>query len=148
MKTCVLPLRRRNGFEWRMRSRSCWNGVRSRHSSSSRRRPRVSYERTASDESHRSSCSRTCASKAPATVPATSATRFRLDDDRDGSAVRAPRRAGHVGRALRAKKTDDGGDLLRLGQAPERPPFADRLEYVYTRVISASRLLVREAAFV
>ena len=51
MKTWVFPFSRRNGFEWRMRSRSRWNGVRSRHSSSSRSRPRVSYERTASGES-------------------------------------------------------------------------------------------------
>ena len=29
MKTCVLPFSRRNGFEWRIRSRSRWNGVRS-----------------------------------------------------------------------------------------------------------------------
>ena len=28
MKTCVLPFRRRNGFEWTIRSRSRWNGVR------------------------------------------------------------------------------------------------------------------------
>ena len=51
MKTCVLPFRRRNGFECRIRSRSRWNGVRTPHSSSGRARPRVSYERTASGES-------------------------------------------------------------------------------------------------
>ena len=46
MKTCVFPFSRRNGFEWRMRSRSRWNGVRTPHGSSARSRPRVSYERT------------------------------------------------------------------------------------------------------
>ena len=37
MKTWVLPFRRRNGFEWTMRSRSRWKGVRSEHSSGSGR---------------------------------------------------------------------------------------------------------------
>jgi hypothetical protein len=32
-KTCVFSRRRRNAFEWTMRSRSRWNGVRRRHSS-------------------------------------------------------------------------------------------------------------------
>ena len=50
MKTCVFPFSRRNGFEWTMRSRSRWNGVRTPHASSSRARPRVSYERTANGE--------------------------------------------------------------------------------------------------
>src|SRR4051812_3948490 len=72
MKTCVLPLSRRNAFECRMRSRSRWKGVRRRHSSSARARPAVSYERTASGESHASSCSRIRASKASATRPASS----------------------------------------------------------------------------
>src|SRR5215218_2913415 len=72
MKTCVLPFRRRNAFEWRMRSRSRWNGVRRRQSSSARLRPAVSYERTARAESHASSCSRMRASKASATRPASS----------------------------------------------------------------------------
>src|SRR6266542_4252011 len=51
MKTCVFPLRRRNGFEWTIRSRSRWKGVRTADSTSGCRRPRVSYERTASGES-------------------------------------------------------------------------------------------------
>src|SRR4051794_31240105 len=148
MNTWVLPFSRRNGFECRMRSRSRWNGVRSRQSPSSRSRPPVSYERTASGESHCCSCARTCASKAPATFPASSGMRFRLDDDRDGSAVGAPRGTGHVGRPLGAQKTDNGSDLLGLGEAPERPAFPDRLYYFYTRVIRARRLLVRETAFV
>src|SRR5258708_28130061 len=50
----------------------------------------------------------------------------RLEDDRDGSPVRAPRRSGHVTRAWRAEKRDDGGDLLRLGETAERPARADR----------------------
>src|SRR6476659_3617896 len=55
-----------------MRSRSRWNGVRRRHSSSGASRPRVSYERTASGESHCSSCSRTASAKPSATCPAIS----------------------------------------------------------------------------
>src|SRR5947209_7791289 len=39
MKTCVLPFKRRNGFDWRMRLGAGWNGVRTRHSSSSRAGP-------------------------------------------------------------------------------------------------------------
>ena len=42
MKTCVLPFSRRNGFEWTIRSRSRWNGVRTRHSSSARAAGRAS----------------------------------------------------------------------------------------------------------
>src|SRR5918998_2203132 len=74
MKTCVLPFSRRNGFECTIRSRSRWNGVRTRHSASGAERPRVSYERTASGESDRSSCSRTRSAKASATLPASSGT--------------------------------------------------------------------------
>src|SRR3954454_18083021 len=69
-KTCVLCRRRRKAFEWTIRSRSRWNGVRRRHSSSEASRPRVSYERTASGESHCSSCSRTESAKPTATCPA------------------------------------------------------------------------------
>src|SRR3954451_4754976 len=68
-KTCVLCRSRRKALEWTMRSRSRWNGVRRRHSSSTASRPRVSYERTASDESHCSSCSRTASAKPCATCP-------------------------------------------------------------------------------
>ena len=71
-KTCVLWRRRRNALEWTIRSRSRWNGVRRRHSSSGASRPRVSYERTASGESHCSSCSRTASAKPSATCPAIS----------------------------------------------------------------------------
>src|SRR3954451_10670174 len=71
-KTCVLWRSRRNAFEWTIRSRSRWNGVRKRHSSSGASRPRVSYERTASGESHCSSCSRTASAKPSATCPAIS----------------------------------------------------------------------------
>src|SRR2546430_5899317 len=74
MKTWVLCLRRRNDFEWTIRSRSRWNGVRRRQSSSDCCRPRVSYERTASGESQASSCSRIRAAKASATLPASSGT--------------------------------------------------------------------------
>ena len=63
MKTWVFPFSRRNGFEWTIRSRSRWNGVRTPHGSSGRRRPLVSYERTASGDSHASSRSRTRSSK-------------------------------------------------------------------------------------
>src|SRR5690348_3003881 len=51
MNTCVLCLRRRNDFEWTMRSRSRWNGVRSGESGSGRARL-AGYERVASGESH------------------------------------------------------------------------------------------------
>src|SRR5437764_1990220 len=83
MKTWVLPFSRRNGFEWTIRSRSRWNGVRTPHSSSGRSRPRVSYERTASGDSHRSSRSRSSISKASTTLPAIS-----------GIEVQTTRRAG------------------------------------------------------
>ena len=53
MKTCVFPFSRRNGFEWTMRSRSRWNGVRTVHSSSGSARPRVSNERTAKGDRRR-----------------------------------------------------------------------------------------------
>ena len=36
MNTCVLPFRRRNAFEWTIRSRSRWKGVRTAHSGSGR----------------------------------------------------------------------------------------------------------------
>ena len=68
MNTCVLPFRRRNGFEWTIRSRSRWNGVRTGESSSGRSRPRVSYERTASGESQPSSSSRMRAANVSAMV--------------------------------------------------------------------------------
>src|SRR5919201_3904863 len=147
MKTCVLPFSRRKGFEWRMRSRSRWNGVRRRQSSSSRRRPRVSYERTASGESQRSSCSRTWLAKASATVPATFGIELRLDDDRDGPSVRAPGGTCHVRGTLRAQKTDDGRDLRRLREAAEWPSRPDRLQDLFARLGGVRRLLVGEAAF-
>ena len=71
-------------------------------------RPRVSYERTASGESERSSCSRDARSKASATVVLRQRSRHErpsrsrrsaLDDDRDGAAVGAPGGAGDVARA-------------------------------------------------
>src|SRR5919109_2140282 len=145
MKTWVLPLSRRKAFECKIRSRSRWNGVRRRQSSSSRRRPRVSYECTASGDSQRSSCSRTRVAKASATVPARFGIESRLDDDRDGSAVGAPRRTRHVRSTLGAQKADDSGDLLRLGEAAERAARADTREYLLTRVIGASGLLVGKA---
>src|SRR5205823_760600 len=48
MKTCVLCFSRRNAFEWTIRSRSRWNGVRSGESSSGWAR-RAGYERDAGD---------------------------------------------------------------------------------------------------
>src|SRR6266446_2870329 len=125
MKTCVLPFSRRNGFEWRIRSRSRWNGVRRRQSSSERSLPRVSYERTARGDNQRSSCSRTWSSNASATLPANSVIDVRLDDDRDGSAVCAPSGACHVGGALRAEKSDHGGDLYGLAQPAQRAPCSN-----------------------
>src|SRR3989442_15967195 len=129
MKTCVLPFSRRNGLEWTMRSRSRWNGVRSGHGSSSRTRPRVSYERTASEESARSSCSRTRVSKASATRPASSGMRPSLEDDRDSAAARAPPGSRHVTGTVRAQKDDHRGDLLGPGEPSERPSRAHLLQH-------------------
>ena len=64
MKTCVLPFSRRNGFEWTMRSRSRWNGVRTLDSSSGRSRPFVSSERTASGDRLSSSSRIRCSNAA------------------------------------------------------------------------------------
>src|SRR5215211_3244632 len=50
MKTCVLCFSRRNAFEWTIRSRSRWNGVRSDESSSATAR-RAGYERAARGDS-------------------------------------------------------------------------------------------------
>jgi hypothetical protein len=73
MKTCVFPFSRRNGFEWTIRSRSRWNGVRTLHGSSGRARPRVSYdERTATGYSVASSSALTRSANDSATRPATS----------------------------------------------------------------------------
>src|SRR6188508_2558479 len=130
MKTCVLCFSRRNDFEWTMRSRSRWKGVRRPHSSSSAARPRVSYERTASGESQVSSCSRIRASNASAILPATSGIEVTLDDDGDSSAVRAPGRSGHIAGTVRAQEDDHRGDLLRLGEAPERPALPHAFENV------------------
>ena len=67
--------------------------------------PRVSYERTASGEA---SALFLLAQPAPRTHPRlflpVQASRSRLDDDRDGSAVRAPGGTCHVGSTLRAQK--------------------------------------------
>src|SRR5215216_5584682 len=49
MNTCVLCLSRRNAFEWTIRSRSRWNGVRWSESGSSRTR-RAGYDGVASGE--------------------------------------------------------------------------------------------------
>src|SRR3954469_8877058 len=51
MNTWVLCLSRRKAFEWTMRSRSRWNGVRSGESGSETTL-RAGYERVASGESH------------------------------------------------------------------------------------------------
>src|SRR5918999_2785063 len=61
MNTCVLCLRRLNAFEWTMRSRSRWNGVRWSESGSGSSRS-AGYEREASGESC-SSCRSTRARK-------------------------------------------------------------------------------------
>src|SRR4051794_23762939 len=159
MKTCVLWRSRRNAFEWTIRSRSRWNGVRTLHSGSSGcARPRVSYERTASGESQCSSCSRMRASNASATLPAISgitSQRSRcagrrkpafLDDDRHGPAVRAPRGAGHVARLLRTEEHDHRGDLRGLGEPAERPSGADRLQHLVARLPGLRHVLVGETA--
>src|SRR6185312_7596958 len=146
MKTWVLCLSRRNDFECTMRSRSRWKGVRNPHSSSSAARPRVSYERTASGESQVSSCSRIRASNASAILPASSGMKPRLDDDGDGSAVRTPRRSGHIGGAVRAQKDDHRRDFLRLGEAPERPAFPDAFEDLFAALPRSLGTLVGKAS--
>src|SRR6266496_4754997 len=141
MKTWVLPFNRRNGFEWTIRSRSRWKGVRTPHSSSARGRPRVSYERTASGESQRSSCSRTRASKASATLPAISGIRPSLDDDRDSASVHAPGGARHETGKVRAQEGDHRCDLLRLRKPAQRSAGGDAGEHLV-----AVALLVGEPA--
>ena len=124
-----------------MRSRSRWNGVRRRHSSSSAcARPRVSYERTASgrepallllaDRAPRTAVRTRHAAPGRASAHASPrrASADRLDDDGDVPAVRAPRASRHVAGAVRAQEDDHGGDLLRLGQPPERPALADAVQ--------------------
>src|SRR5262249_53312168 len=143
MKTWVLPFRRRNGFEWTMRSRSRWNGVRTEHSSSRSMRPRVSYERTASGERACTSSPRMRAANPSATLPASSCTPTRLDDDRDGAAVGTPRSPGHVARALGEEEHDHGGDLLGLREPPERSSGAHPREHLVPVA-----LLVGEATLV
>src|SRR5262245_37392123 len=124
MKTCVFPFSRRKGFEWTIRSRSRWNGVRTRHGSSSRSRPSVSYERTARGESVDSSSARTRSANVSATLPATSiapaywpsrsvpAPPGRPSEGAGLASVDDHGRADHPGRALRDEERDDVGDLV------------------------------------
>src|SRR5581483_6290832 len=58
-----------------------------------------------------------------------------LDDDRDGAAVAAPRRAGDVARTFGAEKDDHGGDFMRFGEPPERPSGADLREHLLARAL-------------
>ena len=51
-----------------------------------------------------------------------------LDDHLDRPAVDAPGRAGDVGGALRAQEDDRRGDLVDLGEPPDRPAGARLLE--------------------
>src|SRR6187551_78708 len=146
MKTCVLCFRRRNDFEWTMRSRSRWKGVRRPHSSSWIARPRVSYERTATGESEDSSCSRIRASNASATLPASSGMEPRLDDDRDGSAVSAPGGSGDIAGAIRAQEDDHGRDLLGVREAAERPALANAFENLLAALAGPLCALVGQAA--
>src|SRR3954452_707397 len=57
MNTCVLCLGRRNAFEWTIRSRSRWNGVRTGESCSGIARS-AGYERVARGD--RRACSKAC----------------------------------------------------------------------------------------
>ena len=133
MKTCVLPFSRRNAFEWTIRSRSRWNGVRSRHSSSGgaarasvrangeRRQPLLLVLANARLEG--------VGNPSGELRHASSA----LDDDRDGAAVRAPGGAGDVRRPGRAEEDDHGCDLLGLGEPAERTTRADGREHLVAR---------------
>src|SRR5215216_3141131 len=148
MKTCVLCFSRRKAFEWTIRSRSRWKGVRSRHSSSSSyARPRVSYERTASGDSQVSSCSRTRASNSSATRPARSGIFSpTLENDRDGPAVNAPRGSGDVVGAVRAQKDDHRRDFLGLSEPPQWTALAHVDEHLVAAFSRSPGGLVCEAA--
>src|SRR5437868_4263952 len=52
------------------------------------------------------------------------------NDDRNRSAVRTPSRPRDVPGPVRAEKGDDGGDLFRLREAPERPSLAYGLQHL------------------
>ena len=70
MNTWVLPFSRRNDLQCTIRSRSRWNGVRSGQiSPSACSLPRVSYERTASGDSHSLSIAATRDANSSATGP-------------------------------------------------------------------------------
>ena len=142
-KTCVLCRSRRNAFEWTMRSRSRWNGVRSRHSSSACVAPAVLVR---PDGERRQPALLVLAHELRERIRHTSRELRlrhppRLNDDRDGPTVRAPGRAGDVRRARRAQEGDHRGDLLGLGEPAERPSRADLREHLV-----AVALLVGEAA--
>jgi hypothetical protein len=64
------------------------------------------------------------------------------DNDRDSSAVRAPRRAGDVGGAFRTEEDDDRGDLLGPREPAQRPSGGDSCK----DVVSLAALLIRKAA--
>ena len=118
MKTCVLPFSRRNGFEWRMRSRSRWKGVRSRHSLLARAAARLVR---AHGERREPVLLVLANARLEGVGDLSGELRHgQLEDDRDGAAVGAPGRAGDVAGALGAEEDDHRGDLLRLREPAER----------------------------
>ena len=124
MKTCVLPFSRRNGFEWTIRSRSRWNGVRTPHSvllaqaagrfvaadGERRQRALLGGRCARGGVSRRRRSGTTCVPASSGVPNFSRRARGKKrggggDDDRDGAAVRAPRRAGDVAtRAPRAER--------------------------------------------
>src|SRR5919202_6953306 len=130
MNTCVLCLSRRNAFEWTIRSRSRWNGVRSGESGSGTAR-RAGYERAASGESERSSNAAMRSWKLSSTTVAIEAIvsprpaagsagvryrRLRRGHARDRDAVR---RAAHVVKPGHVEEVDRLGVAAVLAADPE-----------------------------
>src|SRR5215211_2608642 len=117
MNTCVLPFRRRNGFEWTIRSRSRWNGVRTGDSSSGWSRPRVSYDSTASGESQALSSSRVRAANVSAIVSGIASSLIRRSArlvTRHGEVIRNARR--QIARRSRVMAVSESLQLDELRQ--------------------------------
>ena len=159
-----------------MRSRSRWNGVRTRHSSSGRSRPRVPYDHRERpqprllvllDRLPIRVCDRSgerghlrprlvarsaaeCAVKMGEPEERSDSVRtllMGLDNDRDGAAVGAPRGPRHVA-APRSKqrKAITAAISSQFGQAAERPPGLTDANTSSRGSFSPRRLLVGEAA--
>src|SRR4051812_20646572 len=155
MNTCVLCLSRRNAFEWTIRSRSRWNGVRSGESGSATARS-AGYERAARGESQPASAAAILSWKLVSTLmamqpivaprPASTVRDGRLRGsharhrhaERRAAHVVEPRHVEEVDRARIAPVLAADPELqvgLRLAPGPRRQPhepadtrLVDRLE--------------------